>query len=106
MGMMVELVMVRVKGRDSEGEGEGEGARVCTGTRTNLFRPGARHGMNLYTSSADPAATARLSVRVMGSLLVGFMVVLQLLKLGRREFVPFPVQGHPIVQPWLNHRHD
>ena len=55
--------------------------------------------MNLYTSSGDPATEARLSVRVLGSLLVGFILVLQLLKFGSREFVPLPVHGQPIVQP-------
>lgn len=65
---------------------------------------GARQGLNLYTSSSDPATAPRLSDRVRGSLFVAFAGASQELQLGCRLMVPFPLQGHPIVQPWLNQR--
>lgn len=61
--------------------------------------PGARHGMYLYTSEADPACAPRLMERVRGSLFVGVPGLSQALQFGRLLIVPLPVHGQPIVQP-------
>ena len=54
----------------------------------------------------SPTFAPRLMERVLGSLLVGSPGWSQLDQFGLRLIVPLPVQGQPMVQPWLNHRHD
>ena len=68
--------------------------------------PGARHGMYLVVSFLEPAGTLRSLVRYLGSLLVGSIVVLHTFRPpGTRS--PLPSQAaQPMVQPWLNQKHD